>query len=230
MLIQLPGLLRPEEVARARALLVDAPWIDGRTTAGSQAAAVKNNHQLGADSPAARTLQSLVLGALQRSTQFFQTALPRRVLPPLFNRYAGTTNAYGAHVDQAVRYPPGNDGHSQPLRADLSCTLFLSEPTDYDGGDLVIDDTLSPSAVRLPAGDALLYPANRVHRVAAVTRGERLASCFWVESLVRSHEQRRLLLDMDRALVSLRQRHGESDEALALTGAYHNLLRLWAQT
>ncbi|MFT3954068.1 MAG: Fe2+-dependent dioxygenase [Piscinibacter sp.] len=227
MLLHIPEVLTGAPLARARALLAAARWSDGRATAGAQAAKVKNNEQLAAGSAELAELQSIVLGALERHALFFSAALPKRVLPPLFNRYGGSANTYGAHVDQAIRYHP--DGQ-QRVRTDLSCTLFLADPADYDGGELVIQDTFGTPRIKLPAGDLVLYPGTSVHRVEPVTRGHRLASFFWIESLVRSDEQRRLLHDMDMALVRLRARHGDSDEAVALTGTYHNLLRQWADT
>lgn len=223
--MHIPQVLCADELAQARALLADSPWADGRGSAGPQAAAVKRNQQLPAGSDAARALQSLVLGALDRHALFFSAALPRRVLPPMFNRYAGGGH-YGDHVDQAIRQgAPG-----QRLRTDLSCTLFLGDPADYDGGELVIADHAGGQRFKLPAGDALLYPATQLHRVEPVGRGERLACVFWVESLVRSDSQRQLLFDMDLALMRLRSRHGEDDDTLRLTGCYHNLLRQWAET
>jgi PKHD-type hydroxylase len=230
MPVHLPQVLNAAELARARTALAGAPWADGRATAGPQAASVKHNQQLPGDSAMAQALQALVLAALERHALFFCAALPKRVLPPAFNRYAGETNHYGNHVDQAVRHIASGALAGQRLRSDLSCTLFLSDPASYDGGELVIEDGFSPQRIKLAAGDALLYPGSSVHRVEPVTRGERLASFFWVESLVRSAEQRRILFDMDTALQRLRQRDGESAEAVALTGTYHNLLRLWADT
>lgn len=230
MLLRLPALLTVDEIARAQALLADAAWIDGRGTAGPQAAGVKDNLQLRPDTEATQALQAMVLAALNRSALFFAAALPKRILPPSFNRYGGSDNPgghYGRHVDQAVRRHPAGGA---AVRADLSCTLFLADPAGYDGGELVVDDTFGTHACRLPAGDALLYPGSSVHQVQPVTRGVRLASFFWVESMVRSTEQRRLLFEMDRAIVGLRSRHGETDEAVALTGSYHNLLRMWADT
>ena len=227
MLLHIPEVLTGPALARARALLAAGRWSDGRATAGAQAARVKNNEQLAAGSAELAELQSIVLGALERHALFFSAALPKRVLPPQFNRYGGSANTYGAHVDQAIRYHP--DG-VQRVRTDLSCTLFLADPADYDGGELVIQDTFGTPRIKLPAGDLVLYPGTSVHRVEPVIRGFRLASFFWIESLVRSDEQRRLLFDMDQALMRLRQRDGESDEAVALTGTYHNLLRLWAET
>jgi PKHD-type hydroxylase len=220
-------LLSRDELQRAQLLLRQAPWQDGRSTAGDQAARVKNNHQLPGDSESARALQALVTGALNRHDLFFSAALPKRILPPMFNRYEGRANAYGNHVDQAIRYHPAT---GQGIRTDLSCTVFLTAPDDYDGGELMVESALGARGFKLPAGDALLYPGTSVHRVEPVTRGARLASFFWVESIVRSEEQRRLLFDMDRALMALRRREGESAEAVALTATYHNLLRLWADT
>lgn len=227
MLIHLQQVLDAEALAEARALLTHAVWVEGRGTAGPQAAAVKRNQQLAVDSPAAARLQALVLAGLDRHALFFSAALPKRVLPPMFNRYAGDSNHYGNHVDQAIRHVPGT---GQRVRTDLSCTLFLVDPASYDGGELVIADTFGTPHIKLAAGDAVLYPSTSVHRVEQVTRGERLASFFWIESLVRGDEQRRLLFEMDQALMQLRTRDGESAEAVALTGTYHNLLRLWADT
>jgi PKHD-type hydroxylase len=227
MLLTIPQILDTAALARARELLAAAPWGDGRSTAGRQAAQVKNNEQLQPGTEPHRALQALVLQALDQHPVFFSAALPKRVLPPLFNRYAGATNAYGDHVDQAVRYLPGG---TQRVRTDISCTLFLSEPADYDGGELVIADTFGEQRVKLAAGDLVLYPGTSVHRVEPVTRGARVASFFWIESLVRSAEQRRLLYDMDMSLMQLRSEHGESEATVHLTGTYHNLLRLWADT
>ncbi len=234
--MRLQQLLSADEVAQARRWLAEGEWIDGRSTAGPQAAAVKHNEQL-AEGPQAQHLRELVLQALERQPLFLSAALPRRVLPPAFNRYRGDRNAYGAHVDQAIRTHPGG-----ALRADLSCTLFLSPPESYDGGELIVglgpaggDGPGAGQPFKLPAGDALLYPASTLHRVAPVTRGERLASFFWIESLVPRSDERQLLFEMDMALMRLRQREidsagQESPEAVALTGTYHNLLRLWART
>ena len=228
MLIRIPGVFDADALARARALLVDAPWTDGATTAGTQALQVKHNQQLPVTCAPAQALQSMVLGALERHPVFFSAALPKRVFPPMFNRYGGAANTYGAHVDNAIRYTPGR---GERVRTDLSATLFLADPSDYDGGELVIDDTYGEQRVKLAAGDLVLYPGTSVHRVEPVTRGVRVASFFWIESLVRSDEQRRLLHDMDRFLVHLRSTVGETDPGVVgLTGTYHNLLRQWADT
>jgi PKHD-type hydroxylase len=227
MLLHLQDVLTAEELTSARSVLAAAAWTDGRATSGAQSAQVKNNEQLPLESKAARQLQQLVMGALNRHHVFFSAALPKRVLPPMFNRYAGATNTFGNHIDNAVRFIPGGQG--ERVRTDISCTLFLSGPDDYDGGELMVEDTFGAQAVKLPAGDMVIYPGTSVHRVEPVTRGARLASFFWVESMVRSDEQRRLLFDMDRHLMRLRETAGETDPSvIGLTGTYHNLLRLWA--
>lgn len=219
-------LLGADEVRRARRLLEAAPWTDGRASAGDQAALVKRNEQLPPDSETSRTLQALVTAALDRSPRFLAAALPRKLFAPRFNRYTGDSNHYGPHVDNAVRFT----ATGLRVRTDLSCTVFLSEPHDYDGGELVMHDTGCEQRVKLPAGHAVLYPGTSVHEVTPVTRGARLASFFWIESMVRSPEQRRLLLELDDALVALRTEQGESAASVALTGTYHNLLRMWADT
>lgn len=229
MLIHLKNLLTADELAQGRALLMapDAPWIDGRRSAGEQALQVKSNQQLAQDSDSAATLRALVLGALKRDPVLFSAALPRRIFNPLFNRYGDEANHYGAHVDGAVLHSRAT---GEWVRTDVSCTVFFSHPHEYDGGELLVHDTYGAQRVKLPAGDAVLYPGTSVHEVLPVTRGARMASFLWIESMVRSDEQRRLLFDMDMALLALRQRHGESAEATRLTGVYHNLLRQWAST
>ncbi len=226
MQLALPDILSANDLAVARRLLADAPWIDGKGSAGSQAAQVKNNEQLPHDCEASQAISAMVLRGLERSALFLTAALPRKIFPPRVNRYAGSANHYGNHVDSAIRTLA--DG--QRVRSDLSCTVFLSEPGEYDGGELTIGDSAGEKRVKLPAGRAVLYPGNSVHQVQPVTRGERIACFFWIESLVRSEEQRRLLFDMDMALMQLRQAHGESESTTALTGSYHNLLRMWAET
>jgi PKHD-type hydroxylase len=228
MLLHVRDVLTADELGRARGVLASASWGDGRVTAGRQSAQAKNNEQLPQDSAEARALQQVVLAALNRNPVFFSAALPKRIFPPLFNRYAGAANAFGNHVDNAVRFVAGGQG--ERVRTDISCTLFLSEPADYDGGELVVEDTYGQQRVKLPAGDLVLYPGTSVHRVEPVTRGARVASFFWIESMVRGGEQRQLLFEMDMALLQLRQR-GEDDPAVVqLTGTYHNLLRMWADT
>ncbi len=229
MLIHLKNVLTPDELARGRALLMadDAPWIDGRRSAGAQAVQQKSNEQLAQDSDVATELRQLVLGAVRRDVLLFSAALPRRFFNPLFNRYSGASNHYGNHIDGAVLHSRADDAW---VRTDVSCTLFFSQPDEYDGGELVVQDTYGEQRVKLAAGDAVLYPGTSLHQVTPVTRGARVASFFWIESMVRSDEQRRLLFDMDMALLALRQRDGDSAEATRLTGTYHNLLRMWAST
>ena len=227
MFLHLKNILTPEEVQAARTLLgADAPWIDGRSSAGGQALAHKRNEQLAQDSAQSQQLRALVLAALQRDALFFTAALPKKIFNPLFNRYSGDSNFYGDHVDGAVLRSKSPD---QWVRSDISCTLFLAEPDEYEGGELRIQEAHSERHVKLPAGDMVLYPSSTVHQVAPVTRGARIASFFWIESMVRSDEQRRLLFDMDQHLIALRQQAGEADPAIVgLTGSYHNLLRMWA--
>ena len=227
MLVHVKQVLGPGELREVRAILERASWGDGRVTAGVQSALAKNNQQLDQQGEAAKALQPIVLQGLNRHMDFFSAALPKRVFPPLFNRYGGAANAFGNHVDNAVRFIPGTLG--ERVRTDISCTLFLSEPDEYDGGELIIEDTFGNKSVKLAAGDLVLYPGTSVHRVEPVTRGHRIASFFWVESMVRSDEQRRLLYDMDRHLMRLRATVGEDEPAvIGLTGMYHNLLRAWA--
>ncbi|WP_342129416.1 Fe2+-dependent dioxygenase [Hydrogenophaga sp. OTU3427] len=228
MLLHLKNLLSKDELQVARAHLgEDAPWLDGRNSAGGQALAQKNNQQLAQDSEASRTLQALILRALQRDPLFFSAALPKKIFNPLFNRYGGQQNHYGDHVDGAVLHSRAT---SQWVRTDISCTVFLADPDSYDGGALAVQDSFGSQRIKLPAGDAVIYPGTSVHQVEPVTRGWRLASFFWIESMVRSDEQRRLLHDMDMHLLRLRAQHGETPEATGLTGTYHNLLRMWADT
>lgn len=227
MLLHIPDVLTPAEVGRAQALLADAPWTDGRPGAGVQAAQVKNNEQLAHDSSEAQEIRAMVLRGLDRCPLFFSAALPKKLFPPRLNRYGGDSNFYGNHIDGAVRYLPDS---GQRVRTDVSCTVFLNEPSDYDGGELCIADTYGEQAIKLPAGAMVLYPGTSLHQVRPVTRGHRLACFFWVESMVRSDEQRRLLYEMDMNLLGLRTRHGETQETTGLTGTYHNLLRMWADT
>ena len=228
MLLHLKNLLYPAELTQARHLLGDdAPWTDGRHSAGGQAMTQKNNQQLAASSNTSRTLQALVLAAVQRDPVLLSAALPRRIFNPLFNRYSGAHNHYGPHIDGAVLH---SQATGEWVRSDLSCTLFLSDPEDYEGGELVVQDHGGDRPIKWAAGDAVLYPGTRVHQVLPVTRGVRLASFFWIESMVRLEEQRRILFDMDMNLLKLRAQLGETSETTALTGVYHNLLRQWACT
>jgi PKHD-type hydroxylase len=224
MLLHVPEVLSSAQVQEARSVLESAEWVDGAVTAGFQSAQVKRNKQLAEGSVAARQLGDLVLEALGKNLLFASAALPARVFPPLFNRYEGG-QAFGNHVDNAIRHVRGT---GQRIRTDISATLFLSQPDEYEGGELIVDDTYGAHHVKLPAGHLVLYPATSLHRVTPVTRGARLASFFWIQSLVRSDAQRMLLFDMDMAIVKLRQEVGDNDAVVALTGVYHNLLRRWA--
>lgn len=226
MLLQIPEVLTGGALARCREIVLAGGWADGRLTAGSQSERSKNNLQLPEGSAAARESGKIVLDALAKSALFFTAALPRRIFPPLFNCYTGATNAFGDHVDNAVRTHALT---GERVRTDVAATLFLSAPEDYDGGELVIDDLYGTQSVKLGAGDLVVYPASSVHRVTPVTRGARVASFFWLESMVRSAEQRRLLFEMDMAILELRRADGETPSAVRLTGCYHNLLRMWVE-
>ena len=225
MLLHIPDVLTPAEVEHARRVLDAAEWVDGAATAGFQSTLVKRNAQLPEGSPAARELGEVVLRALNGNPLFGSATLPARVFPPLFNRYADG-EAFGNHVDNAIRQVRGTN---QRLRTDLSATLFLSAPEEYDGGELLIDDAYGPRTVKLAAGHMVLYPATSLHRVTPVTRGVRLASFFWIQSLVRGDAERSLLFDLDMSIIRLRQQVGDNEAVVALTGVYHNLLRRWAE-
>lgn len=226
MLITLPHLLDESELAQARALLAAAPWADGRAGAGSQAVQFKNNEQLPRECEASREIGAMILRALDRSPQFLAACLPHKVFPPRINRYGGSANAYGKHVDGAIRFTEGG----VRVRTDISCTVFLSAPDEYDGGELTVYEAGVTRRFKLPAGHAVLYSASHVHEVTPVTRGARMAAFFWVESMVRGDPQRRLLHEFDLALTELRETAGDSETTVALVGTYHNLLRMWAET
>jgi len=225
MLIQIAEVFTKEEAADIRARLEAAEWVDGRVTAGHQSAQVKRNRQLPEQHPLARELGALILQRLSANNLFMSAALPHRIFPPLFNRYEGG-EAFGYHVDNAVRVVPGS---GERVRTDLSATLFFSEPDSYDGGELVVDDTYGPREVKLPAGHMVLYPGTSLHKVLPVTRGARISSFFWLQSLVREDSQRSLLLDMDVAIQRLNQDAAGHPSLVQLTGVYHNLLRRWAE-
>ncbi|RYE00877.1 MAG: Fe2+-dependent dioxygenase [Sphingomonadales bacterium] len=225
MLIAIPDLLSADEVAQVRGIVDAAEWVDGNVTSGAQSALAKRNEQLPEGTPAHREAGSLILDALGRSALFVAAALPLKVFPPLFNRYAGG-QAFGAHVDNAIRIQRGSDFR---IRSDLSMTLFLEDPDDYVGGDLVIEDTFGEKKVKLPAGHAILYPSSSVHRVEPVTQGTRVASFFWIQSMVRDDNARRILFEMDQGVQGAATALGQDDASvIALTGVYHNLLRRWA--
>lgn len=227
MLLHLPEVLTAQELQHMQQVLAQAPWGDGKVTAGTQSAQVKNNEQLPQQHPITQELQEIVLQALKRNKLFFTATLPKAVFPPLFNRYGGDTNSFGNHVDNAIRFVHGS---GERVRTDVSATLFLATPDAYDGGELVIEDTFGTQRVKLPAGDMVIYPSSSVHRVEPVTRGARVASFFWIESMVRSDEQRRLLYDLDMTLLKMRNEMGDNAHTVALTSTYHNLLRMWADT
>ncbi|MFS2002237.1 Fe2+-dependent dioxygenase [Duganella sp. CT11-25] len=225
MMLHIPDVLRVEQVAAIRKRLDEADWVDGRATVGNQGAQVKQNRQLPETSPLARELGQIILDALAGSPLFFSAALPLRTCPPLFNSYAGGEH-YGNHIDGSMRRIPATN---QWLRTDVSSTLFLSDPDEYDGGELIIEDAYGTHEVKLPAGDLILYPSTSVHRVEPVTRGARVCSFFWTQSMVRDDGRRSLLLDLDRNIQSLRARLGDCPEMVGLTGHYHNLLRQWSE-
>ena len=225
MLVHIPQVLNADQVARCRTIMDQAAWTDGRVTAGFQSAQVKKNLQLPEDAPEAQELGGMVMLALKRSPLFLSAALPHTVSPPLFNRYdSGMT--FGAHIDNAIRQ--SLDG--QRIRTDISATLFLSGPDEYDGGELTVEDTYGSHAVKLPAGDLVIYPADSLHNVTPITRGSRVASFFWIQSLIRDRTRRALLFDLDTSIRHLTRDVPGHDALVTLTGTYHNLLRQWAET
>ena len=227
MLVQIPQLLSADDVRQMRAALdaADAPWVDGRATAGHQGARVKQNRQIDENAPLARELGDRILSALEQHPLFISAVLPQRVYPPLFNRYDSGMQ-FGSHVDGAVRLLPGSGEKS---RTDVSATLFLAPPDSYDGGELLIEDSYGTHAVKLAAGDLIVYPADSLHRVAPVTRGVRVASFFWVQSMVRADARRAILFDLDRAIQRLNAHVADDPAMVSLVGVYHNLLREWAE-
>jgi PKHD-type hydroxylase len=228
VLLQVPDVLTEFQVAQMRERLAAADWADGRQTAGFQSAQAKHNLQLSETSPIARELGGQVLEALSKNPTFFAAALPRRIYPPLFNCYRGG-QSFGVHVDNAVRYDR-SAGRPEPVRTDIAVTLFLAAPESYDGGELIIEDTYGTQQVKLPAGHAVIYPGTSLHRVMPVTRGERLASFFWLQSMVRDAGQRRTLFDLDVSIRQLTRDLPDHAALVQLTGIYHNLLRRWVDT
>jgi len=225
MLLTIPGVLTPEEVSHARERLDDADWVDGRVTAGPQSARAKDNEQLPEDHPVGRQFGEVILSALGQNALFISAALPSKVFPPLFNRYRGG-HSFGTHVDNAIRQIAGT---SHRIRTDLSATLFLSSPDEYDGGDLQVEDTYGVHSVKLPPGDLVLYPSTSLHHVRPVTRGARVAAFFWIQSMVRDDGARTLLFDLDTAIQRVNLDTPAHAAAVPLTGVYHNLLRRWAE-
>ena len=226
MILPLRQVLTDAQVARCRELMDRATWVDGRVTAGHQSAVVKDNRQIPEGSPEAREMGETIVQALERHPVFISGALPLRVFPPLFNRYEGGMS-FGAHVDNAIRQITGTPFR---IRTDLSATLFLSRPEDYEGGELLVEDTFGSHAVKLPAGDMILYPATSLHRVNPVTRGVRFASFFWIQSMVRDDAHRSLLFDLDMAINQVNQAMPNHPAVVALTSCYHNLLRGWSDS
>jgi PKHD-type hydroxylase len=225
MLLQIPAVLSAEQVGQCRQHLEAAQWIDGRATAGYQSARAKTNLQLAETDPTARRIGDLILDVLGQNPTFFSAALPLRIYPPLFNAYAGG-QAFGFHVDNAVRYDR-RVRPAEPIRTDLSATLFFCDPDEYDGGELVIEDTYGTHQVKLPAGHLVLYPGTSLHEVRPVTRGRRLASFFWIQSMIRDDGRRRILFELDGAIRQLTLKVPDAPELIRLTGVYHNLLRQW---
>jgi PKHD-type hydroxylase len=225
LLLQIPGVLAAQELAHCQRLLERAEWIDGRVTAGHQSAQVQHNRQLAEHSEVAVELGKIVLGAVSRSPLFISAALPNRIFPPLFNCYE-VGDGFGTHVDNAIRVVSAT---GMRVRTDVSATLFFSEPTDYDGGELIVEDTYGTHGVKLPAGGIVLYPASSLHHVNPITRGRRIASFFWIQSMVRDDGQRATLFDLDNAIRRLGADHPAHPSLVQLTGVYHNLLRSWAE-
>jgi len=225
MLLHIDSVLSAEEAANCRAALEEAEWVDGRVTAGYQSARTKHNMQLPEDHPLALELSDRLVSVLQRNPLFMGAALPLKVFPPLFNRYEGG-QSFGTHVDNAIRQVKGT-GHR--IRTDLSATLFLTNPEDYDGGELIVEDTYGTQSVKLPAGHMVLYPATSLHHVRPVTRGARISSFFWIQSMIRDDGQRTLLFDLDMAIQRLAGEAPDHPSAVQLTGIYHNLIRMWAE-
>ena len=225
MLIEVPAVLTREQAADARQVLETTDWVDGRVTAGHQSARAKDNEQIPENHPVSRRLGEMILTALQQNPLFISAALPLRVFPPLFNRYQGG-QSFGSHVDNAIRQVTGG---TMRIRTDLSATLFLTDPADYDGGELMIEDTYGVHSVKLPAGHMILYPSTSLHNVRPVTRGTRVCSFFWIQSMVRGDAERTLLFDLDTAIQRVATDVPESPAQIQLTAVYHNLLRRWAE-
>lgn len=225
MLIQIPDVLTAEQVMQARQIFDRTEWVDGRITAGPQSARTKDNQQLPEDSPAARELGQMILGALQRNPLFITAALPLQVFPPLFNRYQGG-QSFGTHVDNAIRQIPGTPHR---IRTDLSATLFFTGPEEYEGGELVVEDTYGVHSVKLPPGHLVLYPSTSLHHVRPVSRGARICSFFWIQSMIRDDGARTLLFDLDASIQRISRDMPDHPSAVQLTGIYHNLVRRWAE-
>ncbi len=229
MMVRIQALLSPDQVAHMRGLMGKAEWVDGKVTAGAQSGQAKHNLQIPEHSPEARALGDVILTALGRNELFTSASLALRVFPPLFNRYDGGMD-FKSHIDNSIRFVKPSLGSGAPIRVrtDMSATLFLTDPADYDGGELAIEDTYGEHRVKLPAGDMVLYSATSRHHVTPVTRGSRWSSFFWIQSMVRDESARLMLFEMDKAIQGLRKQVGDNDEVVSLTGLYHNLVRRWA--
>lgn len=225
MVISIPNVLTPEQLKQARQILEAAAWVDGKVTAGPQASQAKDNLQLPEGHPVARQVGDMILSALGKNQLFLSAALPHKVMPPMFNRYSGG-QSFGTHVDNAIRLVPGT-GHR--VRTDLSATLFLTSPEEYDGGELTVEDTFGVKSVKLPAGHMILYPSTSLHQVTPVTRGARVCSFFWIQSMIRDDGRRSILFDLDSAIQRIGHDHPHGPYAVQLTGVYHNLVRQWAE-
>ncbi|PCJ33049.1 MAG: Fe2+-dependent dioxygenase [Gammaproteobacteria bacterium] len=226
-MIAIPNVLSAQQLAAIHSKINQEQWVDGRTTGGQQANSVKNNQQLPTDSAIVRELEDFVLSVLAQNPVFISAALPLKIFPPMINRY-GIGETYGVHVDNAIRVPPGTGAR---IRTDLSATLFLSDPDSYDGGELMVEDHFSTQPVKLAAGDLILYPSTSLHQVTPVTKGERISMVFWLQSMIRDNEQRKMLFDLDQSVQSLTAIHGhEAKDVMRLSGIYHNLIREWADT
>jgi PKHD-type hydroxylase len=225
VLLSIPDVLTPEQVAQARQILDQAEWVDGRVTAGHQSSRAKDNMQIPEDHPAARTVGDMIVNALGQNALFISAALPQRVFPPLFNRYTGG-QSFGVHVDNAIRQVTGT---AHRIRTDLSATLFLAQPDEYDGGELVVEDTYGTHSVKLAAGHMILYPSTSLHHVRPVTRGARISSFFWIQSMIREDAERTLLFDLDAAIQRVNKQLPSDASSVQLTGIYHNLVRRWAE-
>lgn len=225
MLLHVENLLTKDQLSEVRKIINHANWVNGSITAGTQSAKVKNNFQLPEDGVESQKARAIVLGALAGNAEFLTGALPKKIYPPLFNKYEGANNRFGNHIDNAVRTHAASGRH---VRTDISCTLFLADPNEYEGGELVIEDAYGDQKIKFGAGDMVMYPGSSVHRVEPVIKGARISCFFWVESMVRGDDQRRVLYDLDNSIYQLRKVEDGTPEIIRLTGVYHNLMRMWS--
>ncbi|MDO8713937.1 MAG: Fe2+-dependent dioxygenase [Polynucleobacter sp.] len=225
MLLRVPAVLTKAQVREVRKIVDSANWADGSITAGTQSTKAKRNFQLPEDGLESQKARTIVLEALAANAEYLTGALPKKIYPPLFNKYEGANNKFGNHIDNAVRTHAASGKH---VRTDISCTLFLTDPSEYEGGELVIEDTFGEQRIKFDAGDMVMYPGSSVHRVEPITKGARISCFFWTESMVRADEQRRVLYDLDNAIYQLREAKDGTPEVIRLTGVYHNLMRMWS--